>query len=223
MNFLTTSSSQNQQLLQLLRDCLHGATANLTPTVNRPCKASNPTASQDQQLLQLPRDCLHGATHKPYSYCTSTTQSFKSYCFSGPTIITTPKRLLHGATANLNPTVLPLCKASNPTASQDQQLLQLLRDCYMVLLQTLILLYFHYVKLQILHEISYTFLGSSEVPIRPDATSRLHRRLTAFPTTPQPQLHPGEAQGGRLSHHVIGEAPPMVGLGKPGLDGGGDV
>ena len=50
------------------------------------------------QLLQLLRDCLHGATRKPYSYCTSTMQSFKSYCFSEPTIITTPKRLLHGAT-----------------------------------------------------------------------------------------------------------------------------
>ena len=29
---LTTGSSQNQQLLHLLRDCLHGPTLNLTPT-----------------------------------------------------------------------------------------------------------------------------------------------------------------------------------------------
>ena len=47
------TASQNQQLLQLLRDCLHGDTANLTPTVHPPRKASNPTASQNQQLLQL--------------------------------------------------------------------------------------------------------------------------------------------------------------------------
>ena len=58
--------------------------------------------------------------------------------------------MLHGATANLTPTVLPPYKASNPTASQHQHLLQLLRDCYMVLLQTLLLLYFHHAKLQIL-------------------------------------------------------------------------
>ena len=162
------TASQQQHLLQLPRDCLHGATANLTPTVLPPCKASNPTASQNQQLLQLLRDCymvllqtllllyfhhaklqilllLRTNTYynsqeivtwcycKPYSYCTSTMQSFKSYCFSVPTLITTPKRLLHGATANLTPTVLPPCKASNPTASQNQHLLQLLRDCYMVL------------------------------------------------------------------------------------------
>ena len=70
--------------------------------------------------------------------------------FSLPTIITTPKRLLHGATTNLTPTVHPPCKASNPTASQNQQLLQLLRDCYMVQPQTLLLLYIHHAKLQIL-------------------------------------------------------------------------
>ena len=34
------TASQNQQLLQLLRDCLHGATTNLTPTVFPSCKAS---------------------------------------------------------------------------------------------------------------------------------------------------------------------------------------
>ena len=56
------TASQNQQLLQLLRDCLHGATANLTPTVHPPCKASNPTASQNLQLLHILRDCLHGVT-----------------------------------------------------------------------------------------------------------------------------------------------------------------
>ena len=87
------TASQNQQLLQLLRDCYMVLPATLTPTVHPPCKASNPTASQNQQLLQLLRDCLHGATSKPYSYCTSTMQSFKAYCFSEPTIITTPERL----------------------------------------------------------------------------------------------------------------------------------
>ena len=93
------TASQNQQLLQLLRDCLHGATTNLTATVHSPYKASNPTASQNQQLLQLLRDCLHGATRKPYSYCTPTMQSFKSYYFSGPTMFTwccrKPYKLLH--------------------------------------------------------------------------------------------------------------------------------
>ena len=35
-------------------------------------------------------------------------------------------------------------------SSQNKQLLQLLRDCYMVLLQTLLLLYHRHAKLQIL-------------------------------------------------------------------------
>ena len=74
------------------------------------------SSHQNQQLLQFLRDCLHGATRKPYSYCTSTMQSYKSYCFSEPTIITTHKRLLTLVLpANLTPIVLPPCKASNPT------------------------------------------------------------------------------------------------------------
>ena len=101
-------------------------------------------------LITTPKRLLHGATANLTPTVLQTMQRFKSYCFSEPTLITTPKRLLHGATANLTPTVLPPCKASNPTASQNQHLLQLLRDCYMVLVQTLLLLYFHHAKLQIL-------------------------------------------------------------------------
>ena len=41
--YLSIVSSQNQQLLQLLRNCLHDATAILTSTVLPPYKASSPT------------------------------------------------------------------------------------------------------------------------------------------------------------------------------------
>ena len=96
--FLITGSSQNQQLLQLLRDCYMVLPANLTPTVHPPCKASNPTASQNQQLLQLLRDCYIVIPANLTPTVHPTMQSFKSYCFLEPTIIATPKRLLHSDT-----------------------------------------------------------------------------------------------------------------------------
>ena len=143
---------------------LHGATANLTPTVLPPCKDSNPTASQYQHLLQLLRDCYMVLLQTLLLLYFHHAKLQILLLLSTNKLITTPKRLLHGATANLTPTVLPPCKASNPTASQNQHLLQLLRDCYMVLLQTLLLLYFHHAKLQILLLLrTNTYYNSQEI------------------------------------------------------------